>query len=120
MACRLTLASLLEKAGYQVAGAASTAEAISLLDSSQFQLVLADLRSESEDAGPKLLAYARQKDYKPATALYTSDLSANGDAKPARGPDHVIHMSNEEVSNLMISVAELIGSRADRRMRRAG
>src|SRR6185437_15668327 len=58
LASRLTLKSLLGKAGYAVEGAASGAEAISILDAHQFQLVLADLRSESEDAGPSLLSYA--------------------------------------------------------------
>src|SRR5580693_9904132 len=75
LASRLTLKSLLGKAGYAVAGAASAAEAISKLDAHQFQLVLADLRSESEEAGPSLLSYARQKEYRPATALIASDMS---------------------------------------------
>ena len=75
LASRLTLKSLLGKAGYGVEGAASAAEAISKLDAHQYQLVLADLRTESEDAGPSLLAYARQKEYRPATALISSALS---------------------------------------------
>jgi len=46
LASRLTLKSLLAKAGYAVEGASTAAEAVSRLDSKQYQLVLADLRSE--------------------------------------------------------------------------
>jgi CheY-like chemotaxis protein len=120
LASRLTLKSLLGKAGYAVEGAASAAEAISKLDSRQYQLVLADLRAESEGAGAALLAYARQKDYKPATALIASDMSEPESGKgktPKAG--RVVRMSNENVSYLLANVAELISLRADRRMRRA-
>lgn len=120
LASRLTLKSLLAKAGYGVEGAASAAEAICKLDTHQFQLVLADLRTESEDAGPSLLAYARQKEYRPATALISSDLSELEPPKREHpASDAVISMSNEDVSNLLARVAELISLRADRRMRRA-
>jgi len=120
LASRLTLKSLLVKAGYAVEGAASAAEAISKLDAHQFQLVLADLRTESEEAGPSLLSYARQKEYRPATALISSDLSELEPRKQEKTPsDAVISMSNEDVSNLLAHVAELISLRADRRMRRA-
>jgi CheY-like chemotaxis protein len=120
LASRLTLKSVLGKAGYAVEGAATAAEAISRLDANQFQLVLADLRSESDDAGPSVLAYARQKDYRPATALITLAMSeVNSRRKAMPGADRVIQMSNEDVSNLLANVAELIGLRADRRMRRA-
>lgn len=117
---RLTLKSLLGKVGYAVEEAASAAEAICKLDSHQFQLILADLRTESDGAGPSLLSYARQKEYRPATALIASDMSELKSQKRALpGTDRVVHMSNEDVSNLLANVAELIGLRADRRMRRA-
>ncbi len=106
LASRLTLKSLLSKAGYEVDGAASTAEAIQKLDSGNYQLVLADL-----EEGTGLLAYARQKQYRPATARIASELSAKPEG------DALIHMSNENVSNLLSRVAELINQRADRRMR---
>jgi CheY-like chemotaxis protein len=120
LASRLTLKSVLGKAGYAVEGAATTAEGVAKLDAHQYQLVLADLRSESEDAGPALLAFARQKDYKPATALISSDMSElKSGERVATGSDRVVSMSNEDVSNLLANVAELISLRADRRMRRA-
>src|ERR1700678_317753 len=74
LAFRLTLKSILSTAGYAVSGAATAAEALGKLDENEYQLVLADLRAESEDAGPQLLAYARQKEFRPATALMASEL----------------------------------------------
>ncbi len=119
LAARLTVKSLLGKAGYAVEGAGTAAEAVSKLDSEEYQLVLADLRTESETAGPSLLSYARQKVYRPATALFISDMSElKSDAATLPDADSVVTMSNEDVSNLLANVAELISLRADRRMRR--
>jgi CheY-like chemotaxis protein len=119
LASRLTLKSVLGKAGYAVEGAASAAEAVFRLDAHEFQLVLADLRTESEEAGPSLLSYARHKEYRPATALITTDMKELGCETEAPDTDAVVRMSNEDVSNLLANVAELISLRADRRMRRA-
>jgi CheY-like chemotaxis protein len=120
LASRLTLKSVLGKAGYAVEGVASAAEAISKLDSDEYQLVLADLRDESDEAGPSLLSFARQKQYRPATALLTSDISGPISRKSAvSGGDRLVTITNEDISNLLASIAELISLRADRRMRRA-
>jgi CheY-like chemotaxis protein len=114
LASRLTVKTLLLKAGYAVEGAASAAEAMSRLDANEFQLVLADLRAESLSAGPALLAFARQKPYRPATALITSDMTG---PSAWRDADSVVSVTNEDISNFLANVAELIGNRADRRMR---
>src|SRR5713226_608681 len=69
MASRLTLQTLLRAGGYSVDVASSAAEAIEKLDSSQYVLVLTDLGIKSPEEGLKVLAYARLKDYRPATAM---------------------------------------------------
>lgn len=115
---RLVLKTILSTAGYAVSGVATAAEAIGKLNEGEYQLVLADLRAESEEAGRHLLAYARQKDFHPATALIASDLSETG--KPEReGESHkrAIHISNEDVYYLLERVAALISQRADRRIK---
>jgi CheY-like chemotaxis protein len=120
LASRLTLKTILSTAGYAVIGAATAAEAIGQLDESEYQLVLADLRSESEEAGSRLLAYARQKEYRPATALICSDMSETTTSAPEDGSDErVVRITNENVSYLLAKVAELISQRADRRIRQA-
>jgi CheY-like chemotaxis protein len=120
LASRLVLKTILSAAGYAVSGAATAAEAIGKLDEREYQLVLADLRAESEEAGPRLLAYARQKEFRPATALMASDLYETGRATPeSESPNSAIHISNENVYHLLDRVAELISRRADRRIKRA-
>jgi hypothetical protein len=96
-----------------VDSAASTAEAIDRMDQREYQLVLADLRAESADAGQQILAYARQKCYKPATALVTSSLGSEPSSQ-----EHRIAVENEDVSNMLDRVAELIGLRVSRRVNR--
>jgi CheY-like chemotaxis protein len=119
LASRLALKTILSTAGYAVSGAATAAEAIGKLDEREYELVLADLRAESEDAGPRLLAYARQKEFHPATALITSDMSETGPSSPeGEWHSHAIHISNENVYHLLDRVAELISQRADRRIKR--
>lgn len=114
---RLTLKTLLSTAGYAVDGAASASEAIGHLDTHEYQLVLADLRTESREAGPRLLAYARQKEFRPATALISSRMSEmEEDVFDSFSTGSVVRMSDANVSYLLARVAELIGDRADRRM----
>jgi hypothetical protein len=96
---------------------ASASEAIERLDKHEYQLVLADLRAESEDAGQKILAYARQKAYRPATALVTSFLWSGPPADPASG-EHRIAVDTEDLSKMLDRVAELIGLRVSRRVNR--
>ncbi len=119
LASRLAVKTILSKAGYAVSGAATAAEAVGKLDAGEYQLVLADLRSESEDAGPQVLAYARQKEFRPATALIASDLSETGSESAADSPHSAVHISDENVYQLLERVADLISHRAGRRIERS-
>ena len=115
MASRLTLQTLLRAGGYSVDIASSAAEAIEKLDSGQYVLVLSDLGGESSEEGLKVLAYARLKDYKPATASVTAYLGSNP-MPGARETDVVVE--TEDVPRLLTMVAELIGLRAMKRVQR--
>jgi CheY-like chemotaxis protein len=117
LASRLTLKTLLSTAGYAVDGVASASDAIGHLDTREYQLVLADLRTESQEAGPRLLAYARQKEFRPATALISSKMSEMEEG--VGGDFHgtsVVRMSDDNVSYLLARVADLIAGRANRRI----
>ena len=115
-AARLTLQTVLEAGGYHVDAAASAAEAVSLLDQWEYELVLSDLSMESPEAGLKVLAYARMKDYRPATALVTSWRAR--DPKGNRASASRMLVEAENVPELLGQVANLIGTRASRRLRR--
>ena len=72
LAVLLTLKAVLEFHGFEVETASSTAEALSHLESATYQMVISDLRMETEDAGLHVIAAARRQSYDPATALLTA------------------------------------------------
>ena len=88
---------------------------LSKLDEREYQLVLSDSDLGARRAGGKVLAYARVKDYRPATALITS-YSAAGRYANAGRPDRV-SICTENLPGLLLKVADLIGFRASRRYR---
>lgn len=113
---RLTLQTVLEAGGYRVDSAASAAEAVGLLDQSEYELVLSDLSMESPEAGLKVLAHARMKEYRPATALVTSwHAEGNGATKKSKAQ---VLIEPEDLPELLGQVATLIGTRASRRVGR--
>jgi CheY-like chemotaxis protein len=115
---RLTLRTILEAGGYAVEVAGTPEEALSKLDDLQFELVLSDADFGSRPAGRNVLAYARVKSYRPATALVTSNHKS---PRPSSGRNqHLVSIHTEDVSDLLEQVAELIGVRASRRYRPAG
>lgn len=110
---RLTLQTVLEAGGYHVDAAASAAEAVGKLDEQEYQLVLSDLQMESPEAGLKVLAHARNMEYKPATAIVTSYRNSN---KPQRQSRALVEP--EDVPGLLAKVANMIGERATRKVLR--
>jgi CheY-like chemotaxis protein len=119
LAPRLALRTILRAGGYFVDVAASPSEAITKLDSGQYELVLSDnnfgsMGSARMEAGRNVLAYARVKDYRPATALITSYEPL---LKRLPGQSHQIAIHTENLPNLLGEIAELIGIRACRRYR---
>ena len=112
---RLTLQTVLKAGGYSVDSAASAAEAVGKLDAGEYELVLSDLQMESPEAGLKVIAHARMKDYKPATALLTTYQNAR--PAPTRHQNFLL-IKPEEIPELLSQVAYLISDRATRRMER--
>ncbi len=115
---RLALQTILQAGGYAVEVAATPAEAVAKLDEGKFELVLSEADFGSPANGRKVLAYARVKDYRPATAVVRSYEPAS-DLK-ARRRKHQFSIHTENLPNLLTGVAELIGLRASRRYRPLG
>jgi DNA-binding NtrC family response regulator len=113
LAPRLTLQTILQAGGYAVDVAGSSSEALCKLDSNRYALVLSD----SAHGNQNVLAYARIKDYHPATAVITSHEPALK-RRPRRSP-HEFSIRTLGVPNLLEKVADLIGLRASRRYRQA-
>jgi CheY-like chemotaxis protein len=118
LAPRLALQTILQAGGYSVDVAATPSEAIAKLDDSKYDLVLSDTDFGARPAGRNVLAYARVKDYRPATALVTS-YEPEFKYRTARRR-HQISIHTENLASLLSDVAELIGLRACRRYRPLG
>jgi CheY-like chemotaxis protein len=118
VASRLTLQTLLRAGGYMVDVAASSAEALLKLDEHKFELVLSDAETESNEGGVGVLAYARCKEYRPATATITAYHKRRG-RRGGLPRTQQVSVDNDELSNLLGKVADLIGARASRRAVRA-
>ena len=72
LAVLLTLKAVLEFHGFEVETAGSSAEAFARIESGVYQMVISDLRMETEEAGLEVIRAARRQTYDPATALLTA------------------------------------------------
>jgi CheY-like chemotaxis protein len=108
---RLTLQTVLEAGGYRVDSAATAAEAVGLMDEKEYALILTDLAMESPEAGLKVLAHARLKEYQPATALVTA---WRNEAEAPGFHDAKMLVEPQGVPELLGDVATLISRRATR------
>jgi DNA-binding response OmpR family regulator len=81
LAILLTLRAILEMNGFEVDTAASAKEAQNKLKNGVYEMVITDMRMESETAGYDVIRTARQQSYDPATALLTAYPSIGSDWK---------------------------------------
>jgi DNA-binding NtrC family response regulator len=79
LAILLTLKAILEINGFEVETAASAKEAIAKLGKSEFQMVITDMRMETERAGYDVVRAAKKQSYNPATAILTAFPNLGGD-----------------------------------------
>lgn len=72
LAILLTLKAILEMHGFEVDTAASAKEAEQKLGKGVFEMVITDMRMETETAGYDVIRAAKQQSYDPATAILTA------------------------------------------------
>ena len=72
LAVLLTLKAVLELHGFEVETAGSSAEALARMTTGVYQMVISDLRMETEEAGLEVIRNAHRQAYDPATALLTA------------------------------------------------
>ncbi len=68
----LTLKAVLEISGYEVETAASAREARSRIKTHSYDMVITDMRMESESAGLEVVQAAKRAPYAPAVAMLTA------------------------------------------------
>jgi CheY-like chemotaxis protein len=72
LAILLTLKAILEMNGFEADTAASALEAEQKLTTSEYDMVITDMRMETETAGYDVIRAARAQSYNPATAILTA------------------------------------------------
>jgi DNA-binding response OmpR family regulator len=79
VAVLLTLKAVLEMHGFEVQTAKSVTEASEKLSTATYQMVITDMRMETETAGRQVVQIAREQTYQPATAILTAYPPDDGD-----------------------------------------
>jgi len=115
VAARLTLKAVLEKSGYLVDSAASSAEAMEKIEREQYTLVLCGLNDESDHASRDVVKMAQTQDYRPATAYLTASQDGGG-SKPL---SERMLIAPVDIPALLTQITDMIANRAAGRARRA-
>jgi CheY-like chemotaxis protein len=103
LAVLLTLKAVLELHGFEVDTAGSSPEAFARLESGVYQMVISDLRMETEDAGMEVIRAAHHQAYDPATALLTAyPPSVDWDEKRPAQKDETKGWNGENSASLLI------------------
>ncbi len=111
LAILLTLKAILELNGFEVATAASALEAKQKLQTAEFEMVITDMRMESENSGFDVIHAARQQKYNPATAILTAYPSLGNDWQ-ARGA-HSLLVKPVNTPDLLRQLEALLVTHAD-------
>lgn len=108
VAVLLTLKAVLEISGFEVDTAASAREGQSKLHTREYQMVITDMRMESDAAGAEVIQAARSATYHPAVALLTAFPVADEDWQEM-GADRLLvkpvhtRILLEQIENLLAS-----------------
>ena len=89
VAVLLTLKAVLEISGFDVDTATSAREGRSKLRANRYQMVITDMRMESDAAGQEVIQAARTASYHPAVALLTA-FPVDEDEWDGPGPDKIL------------------------------
>ncbi len=116
VAVLLTLKTVLELNGFEVHTATSGSEALQKLQSGVYQMVITDMRMESEDAGLQVIQAARRQLYDPATAILTAYPPLNGDWK-RQGVESLL-VKPVGTQNLVRQIEALLVQHEDQKHRR--
>ena len=117
LAILLTLKAILEINGFEVKTAASAKEAIATLKDEEFQMVITDLRMESDIAGYDVIRAAREQKYDPVVALLTA-YPTQGSSWQSEGADSLL-VKPMHTTDLLRQIEVLLVSHEDAKQKKA-
>lgn len=104
----VTLTAILQKNGFQVMSASSAREAKERMARDRFDLVITDLRMESDGAGFEVAKAALQQPYKPAILLLTA-YPVSPQEWAGRGVDGLLEKPTD-MSALLETISHLLAA----------
>jgi len=116
LAILLTLKAILEMNGFEVETAASAKESVQKLNSATFDMVITDMRMETETAGYDVIRAARKQSYDPATAILTAYPSLGTDWKNHGAQSLLVKPVNTQ--DLLRQLEALLISHQDHKVQR--
>ena len=116
LAILLTLKAILEINGFEVDTAASAKEAIARLSGNSYQMVITDMRMETETAGYDVIREAKKQDYDPAVAILTAFPLLGSDWKEEGADSMLVKPMN--TNDLLRQLEALLVSHEDKRQER--
>jgi CheY-like chemotaxis protein len=115
VAVLLTLKAVLEMHGFEIDTAHSVPEAVSKLAASVYQMVITDMRMETETAGLQVIQAAKAQRYRPATAMLTAYPPLDGEWKES-GAQSVL-VKPVGTKDLVRQIEALLVSHEDQKQR---
>ena len=116
LAILLTLKAILEINGFDVDTAASAKEAIARLSGNTYQMVITDMRMETETAGYDVIREAKKQDYDPAVAILTAFPLLGSDWKEEGADSMLVKPMN--TNDLLRQIEALLVNHEDKRQER--
>jgi DNA-binding response OmpR family regulator len=117
LAILLTLRAILEMNGFEVETAASAREAERKMNNGLFEMVITDMRMESETAGYNVIRAARQQAYDPAIAILTAYPSLGSEWQMEGAHSLLVKPLNTE--ELVRQLESLLITHQDQKVRKA-
>lgn len=118
VAVLLTLKAVLEMHGFEVETANSVADAVAKMAAHTYQMVISDMRMETESAGWQVVRAAKEQPYHPATAILTAYPPLDGDWK-SRGAESLL-VKPVGTSDLVRQIEALLVNHEDEKRRQQG
>lgn len=115
LAILLTLKAVLEINGFEVETAASAREAKLKLRANVYQMIITDMKMESDNSGLEVVRAAKKADYQPAVAMLTAYPLAGSDWREEGADEMLVKPMNTH--DLLLQIEALLVSHEDRRTR---
>jgi DNA-binding response OmpR family regulator len=115
LAILLTLRAILEMNNFEVDTAASAREAEKKLKGQTYDMVITDMRMESDTAGYEVIRAARQQPYDPATAILTAYPSGDEEWQ-SRGAQSLL-VKPVNTQELLRQIEQLLASHSEHKVK---